>query len=119
MPITITPDEIQFESGSGEQTTFVQSEIKNLKQGKAISASGEFRGDRIMGTTDTNTYIDFGGARKKSHFKRGSNAGSITFASAGRDVFHVYKNLFDFGDDSLQLMFLVQILILKVMILTL
>ena len=69
MPITITGDQIQFESGSGEQTTFVQSEIKNLKSGKAISGSGEFRGDRIMGNTDSTTFIDFGGARKKLHYK--------------------------------------------------
>jgi len=101
MPITITGDQIQFESGSGEQTTFKQTEMKNLKEGKAISSSGEFRGDRIMGTTDTTTFIDFGGIRKKNHFKRGSNAGSITFASRGRDVFHIHKNLFDFGDESL------------------
>ena len=58
MPITITGDQIQFESGSGEQTTFQQTEMKNLKEGKAVSASGEFRGDRIMGTADANTYID-------------------------------------------------------------
>ena len=101
MAITITSESINFQSGSGEQTTFVQSEMKSLKSGKAISASGEFRGDRIMGTSDVTTFIDFGGAKKKSHFKRGSNVGSITFASRGRDVFHVHKNFFDFGDDSL------------------
>lgn len=101
MAITITSESIQFQSGSGEQTTFVQSEIKNLKSGKAISGSGEFRGDRIMGNTDSTTFIDFGGARKKLHYKQGSNVGSITFASRGRDVFHIHKNIFDFGDNTL------------------
>ena len=69
MAITITSESIQFQSGSGEKTTFIQSEIKNLKSGKAISGSGEFRGDRIMGNVDPSTFIDFGGARKRKALK--------------------------------------------------
>jgi len=101
MSVKITSGSIQFLSGSGEQTTFKQSELVNLKAGKAISASGEFRGDRIMGTSDATTFIDFGGAKKKLHHKFGANVGSITFASRGRDVFQIHKNFFDFGDESL------------------
>ena len=101
MSIIITSASIDFVSGSGEQTTFKQREIKDLKEGKAISSSGEFRGDRIMGRADATTFIDFGGPRKKLHHKFGATEGSITFASKGRDVFHIQKNFFEFGDDSL------------------